>query len=55
MDADLLRLCGYYLAEGYVSREAGRGGAVRDRIGFSFHVNERESIEDVRRTLAGTG
>src|SRR5579871_3020208 len=34
VDADLLRLCGYYLAEGYISLDAGRGYAVRERVGF---------------------
>lgn len=55
VDADLLRLCGYYLAEGYISRDRGRGGAVRERVGFSFHEDEAEYIADVRRILARFG
>ena len=34
VDADLLRLCGYYLAEGYLAQDTGRAGAVRERVGF---------------------
>jgi UDPglucose 6-dehydrogenase len=55
VDADLLRLCGYYLAEGYIGRDVGRAGAVRDRVGFCFHENEVEYIADVRRILARWG
>ncbi|MBL8800012.1 MAG: nucleotide sugar dehydrogenase [Planctomycetia bacterium] len=55
VDADLLRLCGYYLAEGFISKDVGRAGAVRERIGFSFHENEREYIEDVQRILQQWG
>jgi UDPglucose 6-dehydrogenase len=55
VDADLLRLCGYYLAEGFISKDIGRAGAVRERIGFSFHENEREYIEDVQRILQRWG
>src|SRR5918992_2409865 len=52
VDADLLRLCGYYLAEGFISRDVGRQGAVRARVGFSFHEEEREYVADVQRILA---
>jgi UDPglucose 6-dehydrogenase len=55
VDADLLRLCGYYLAEGYISREGGRAGAMRERVGFSFHENEAEYIADVQRILGRWG
>jgi len=55
VDADLLRICGYYLAEGYISREAGRADAVRERIGFSFHENELEYIADTQRILTRWG
>ncbi len=51
VDADLLRLCGYYLAEGYISQDLGRAGAVRERVGFSFNENETEYIADVQRIL----
>lgn len=49
VDADLLRFCGYYLAEGYISRDRGRADAVRERVGISFHQDEVEYIADVRR------
>ncbi len=55
VDADLLRLCGYYLAEGYISGDVGRAGALRQRVGFSFGEHEMEYIEDVQRILARWG
>ena len=55
VDADLLRLCGYYLAEGYISQEKGRANAVRERVGFCFHENEAEYIADVQRILQRWG
>jgi UDPglucose 6-dehydrogenase len=55
VDADLLRLCGYYLAEGFISCDHGRAGAVRHRVGFSFHEEEAEYINDVQRILQRWG
>jgi UDPglucose 6-dehydrogenase len=55
VDADLLRLCGYYVAEGYINLENGRAGAVRERIGFTFHEQETEYIADVQRILKRYG
>ncbi len=55
VDADLLRLCGYYLAEGYLAKDRGRAGAVRERVGFCFHEQEAEYIADVQRILRGWG
>lgn len=55
VDADLLRLCGYYLAEGYIAQDTGRAGAVRERIGFTFHEQETEYIADVQRILSSWG
>ncbi len=55
VDADLLRVCGYYLAEGWISQDTGRAGATRERIGFSFHEQEIEYIEDVQRILQRWG
>ncbi len=55
VDADWLRLCGYYLAEGCITRDTGRGDAQRDRVLFSFHENELEYIDDLRRILAHYG
>ncbi len=51
VDADLLRLCGYYLAEGYISQDAGRASAIHERVGFCFHENETEYTADVQRIL----
>jgi UDPglucose 6-dehydrogenase len=55
LDADLLRFCGYYSAEGCICRDAGRAGAVRDRVQLSFHENELEYIADVQRILSRWG
>src|SRR6266566_1420613 len=55
VDADMLRLCGYYLAEGYLSRDHGRADAVRERVGFCFHEQEAEYIADVQRILRHWG
>ena len=55
VDADLLRFCGYYLAEGYLSREIKRAGAVRERVGICLHENEAEYIADVQRILSRWG
>jgi UDPglucose 6-dehydrogenase len=55
VDADLLRLLGYYLAEGFISQDVGRAGAVRDRVGFSFHEEETGYIGDLRRILGRYG
>jgi UDPglucose 6-dehydrogenase len=53
VDEDLLRLCGYYLAEGYLAQNIGRAGAVRERVGF--HEQEAEYIADVQRILRRWG
>jgi UDPglucose 6-dehydrogenase len=55
VDGDLLRLLGYYLAEGYISQDVGRQGAQRERVGFSFHENEIEYIADLQLILARLG
>ncbi len=55
VDADFLRLCGYFLAEGHINRDSGRNGAVRERVSFSFHENETEYIADLQRILARYG
>ena len=55
VDADLLRLCGYNLAEGYLAQDTGRAGALRERVGFCFHEQEAEYIADVQRILRRWG
>ena len=55
VDADLLRLCGYYLAEGYISQDIGRAGAIRERVGICFHEQEIEYTADVQRILRRYG
>jgi UDPglucose 6-dehydrogenase len=49
VDGDLMRLIGYYLAEGYVAIDTGRVGAQRERVGFCFHEEELVYIEDVQK------
>lgn len=55
LDADLMRLCGYYAAEGFINRESGRAGSVRERIGFTFHSQEEAYIADVESILNRLG
>ncbi len=55
VDAAFVRLCGYYLAEGFIARDTGRAGKIRERVGFCFHVDEKEYIADVQSTLARLG
>ena len=55
VDADLLRLCGYYLAEGYIALDTGRSGVIRERVGFCFREQEIEYIADVQRILRNWG
>ncbi len=55
VDADLLRILGYYVAEGFISQDIGRAGAVRNRVGFSFNEHEHEYIADLRRLLCRWG
>lgn len=55
VDEDFLRFCGYYLAEGCISQEKGRAGAVRERVGIYFHENELEYIADLQRILRRWG
>jgi UDPglucose 6-dehydrogenase len=55
IDEDLLRLCGYYLAEGHIAKDAGRASAVRERVCFSFHEQEAEYIKDVQGILRSWG
>jgi UDPglucose 6-dehydrogenase len=55
VDADCLRLCGYYLAEGSITQDRGWGGKARSRIGFSFHQDEVAYRADVQRILARWG
>ncbi|HEV2656676.1 MAG TPA: UDP binding domain-containing protein, partial [Ktedonobacteraceae bacterium] len=55
IDADLLRLCGYFLAEGYISQDSGRADAVRQRVGICFHEQEIAYTADVQRILSRWG
>lgn len=55
VDAPFMRLCGYYLAEGFISHDTGRAGAIRQRVGFTFHEHEVEYIQDVHTALTQLG
>jgi len=51
VDQDLMRLLGYYVAEGWICQDTGRYGAVRERVGFSFGAHEEEYIADLHSLL----
>ena len=51
VDEDFMRLLGCYIAEGWISQDTGRYGAIRERIGFSFGAHEAEYIADLHRLL----
>jgi UDPglucose 6-dehydrogenase len=51
VDEQLMRLLGYYVAEGWITAEAGRYGAIRERVGFSFGAHEAEYIADLHGLL----
>ncbi|HBY96189.1 MAG TPA: hypothetical protein DEP84_19920 [Chloroflexi bacterium] len=55
VDADLLRFCGYYVAQGSINCAGGRAGTVRERVGISFHQDEVETISDLHHILARWG
>jgi len=55
IDQDFMRLCGYYLAEGYIGLDVGRVGALRSRIGFCFSEREYEYISDTCGILKRLG
>ncbi len=55
VDEDFMRLLGYYVAEGWISKDVGRNGRVRERVGFSFGVHEQEYIADLHRILQRYG
>ena len=55
VDSDFMRLCGYYVAEGFITQDVGRANAVRERVGFAFHEHETEYIADVQRILRRWG
>ena len=48
VDGDFLRLVGYYLAEGWIDTRSANKGGIDAAIGFSFHLDEREYVEDLR-------
>ena len=44
LNEDFWRVVGLYVAEGHVGRDRGRGGAVRERISWSFHPTKEEHL-----------
>ncbi len=50
---DFLRLAGYYLAEGWIDTRSGAKGGLDASVGFAFHHEERDLVEDVRRIVKG--
>lgn len=55
VDADLLRLCGYYLAHGALLPAGAHNARAREFIHFCFHENEAESITDLQHILQRGG
>lgn len=55
LDEDFLRLLGYYVAQGWITVDRGRGGAIRERVGFSFGAHEGEYLADLHRILRRYG
>ena len=56
VDEAFWRVVGLYVAEGHVSRDRGRDGAARERIGWSFHPHREEHlVEEVLSYWAGQG
>ncbi|NPA61940.1 MAG: nucleotide sugar dehydrogenase [Methanococci archaeon] len=55
IDKDFARLIGYYLSEGWISKDYGRNGVVRKRIGLCFSIHEEEYINDVKHILDRLG
>lgn len=55
IDKSFVRLIGYYLAEGYISKDIGREKSVRQRVGWCFHEDEKEYIRDVQKSLQKLG
>ena len=55
IDKSFSRLIGYYLAEGWVSVDEGRGGIKRKRVNFSFGAHEKEYISDVKDIIDNLG
>ncbi|MFQ5858236.1 MAG: nucleotide sugar dehydrogenase [Anaerolineae bacterium] len=52
---DVMRLLGYYVAEGWISLDEGRNGAIRERVGFAFGAHETEYIADLHGVLERFG
>jgi UDPglucose 6-dehydrogenase len=53
VDADLLRLCGYYLAHGECLPADAQRNLGGQSLRFHFHTNEAESCADLQRILQG--
>lgn len=51
VDRRFMRWLGYYLAEGWISQEPGRGQAVHERIGVTFRRHEVEDLKDLHDIL----
>ncbi len=55
LDGDLARLLGYFAAEGWISEERTPKGYKRYKIGFTFHREETEYLEDLKGILKKLG
>ncbi|MHA1917778.1 MAG: nucleotide sugar dehydrogenase [Candidatus Ranarchaeia archaeon] len=52
---ELMRLLGYYAAEGWISIDYGRNDIPCERVGFSFGSHEKKYIQDLHNILDNLG
>jgi 2-oxoglutarate ferredoxin oxidoreductase subunit beta len=50
---EFCRLAGYYLAEGWIDTRPATKGKIDAAVGFSFHIEEREYVDDLRGIVRG--
>ncbi|MEO2153279.1 MAG: nucleotide sugar dehydrogenase [Aquificota bacterium] len=55
LDKDLARLLGYFAAVGWISEDKTSKGYKRYKVGFAFHREETEYLEDLKRILKKIG
>ncbi len=51
VSGELLRLTGYYLAEGWIDTRSAVKGGIDAAVCFSFHIEEREYVEDLKEII----
>lgn len=51
VDGDFLRLCGYYIAEGWIDRRSAKKNKIDSAACFAFHIHEKNFVEDIARIV----